>query len=80
VVFAASAVECVKLSDALAITTPWAEFQDLPLAAFQRSNGAVSVLDCWRVLPASVSAGIEQYLTLGKAGETRNSPVPVSVS
>jgi UDPglucose 6-dehydrogenase len=69
VVFAANAAECVRQSGVLAITTPWAEFQDLPLAAFQRANGHVTVVDCWRVLPEKVAGAIEGYLTLGKGGE-----------
>jgi UDPglucose 6-dehydrogenase len=67
-IFAASAAECVRQSDVLAITTPWAEFQELPLSAFQRSGGDITVLDCWRVLPKRVVECIENYLTLGKAG------------
>ena len=66
VVFAASARECVQWADVLAITTPWAEFQDLPPAAFQRRRGSVTVLDCWRVLPEKVAGSIEEYLTPGR--------------
>ena len=66
VIFAASAAECTRQVDVLAITTPWAEFQDLPLAAFHRAGGDITVLDCWRVLPEKVAASIENYLTLGK--------------
>jgi UDPglucose 6-dehydrogenase len=69
VVFAASAAECVQCADVLAITTPWAEFQDLPPAAFQRRRGSVTVLDCWRVLPAKVAEAIEKYLAPGKGEE-----------
>ena len=69
IIFAASAAECVQCADVLAITTPWAEFQDLPVAAFQRRRGSVTVLDCWRVLPAKVAEAIEQYLTPGKGEE-----------
>jgi UDPglucose 6-dehydrogenase len=73
VIYAASAAECVRQADVLAITTPWAEFQELPLPAFQRTSGHLTVLDCWRVLPAQVAGAIGHYLTLGKGGE-RNSP------
>ena len=66
VIFAASAVECVRQSDVVAITTPWAEFQELPASAFQQSGGDMTVLDCWRVLPERVAESIENYLTLGK--------------
>jgi UDPglucose 6-dehydrogenase len=69
VVFAASAEECVRRSDVLAITTPWTEFQGLPLEAFQRKIGHITVLDCWRVLPEQVAGAIEHYLTLGKGGK-----------
>ena len=70
VIFAASAEECVRWSDVLAITTPWAEFQDLPPAAFQRRRGSITVLDCWRVLPPTVTGLMRAYLTPGK-GEQR---------
>ncbi|MEO8592999.1 MAG: nucleotide sugar dehydrogenase [Candidatus Solibacter sp.] len=66
VVFAASAEECIALAGAVVITTPWPEFQDLPLSVFQRAGDPLAVLDCWRVLPAEVAAGIERYMTLGK--------------
>jgi UDPglucose 6-dehydrogenase len=67
-IYAASAAECVRQSDVLAITTPWAEFQELPAATFQRAGGEITVLDCWRVLPQRVAESIENYLTLGKGG------------
>jgi UDPglucose 6-dehydrogenase len=69
VIFAASAEECVRRADVLAITTPWAEFQQLPPEAFQRRKGHLTVLDCWRVLPPQLAAAIEHYLTLGKGGK-----------
>jgi UDPglucose 6-dehydrogenase len=68
VVFAASAEQCVRQADVLAITTPWTDFQELPPAAFQRSTGHLTVLDCWRVLPEHVAGAVEHYLTLGKGG------------
>jgi UDPglucose 6-dehydrogenase len=69
VVFAASAVECAREADVLAITTPWDEFRKLPQAAFQRTGRQMAVLDCWRVLPERVSVNIEGYLTLGRGVE-----------
>jgi UDPglucose 6-dehydrogenase len=69
VIFAASAAECVQQSDVLAITTPWAEFQDLPPAAFQRRRGSITVLDCWRVLPETVTGLLGAYLTPGRGKE-----------
>ncbi len=76
VIFAESAAECVQQASVLAITTPWAEFQNLPPVAFQHRGGHIAVLDCWRVLPEKVAGAIEHYLTLGK-GEER---IAVSVS
>lgn len=73
VIFAASAAQCVQQADVLAITTPWAEFQELPLQAFQRTSGHITVLDCWRVLPREVAGAIEHYLTLGTRGERKSS-------
>ena len=69
VIFAASAAECVQWSDVVAITTPWAEFQDVPPAAFQRRRGSITVLDCWRVLPEMVTGLIGTYLTPGRGEE-----------
>ena len=68
-IFAASAAECVRQADVLAITTPWAEFQELPLAAFQRTAGTLTVLDCWRVLPEQV-AGIHRELPDTRQGRS----------
>ena len=76
VIFADSAAECVQQASVLAITTPWAEFQNLPPVAFQHRGGHIAVLDFWRVLPEKVAGAIEHYLTLGK-GEER---IAVSVS
>jgi UDPglucose 6-dehydrogenase len=80
VVFAASSTECARKADVLAITTPWAEFRDLPLAALQRKDGCIVVLDCWRVLPERVAGGIEQYLTLGKSRERRKAMSEAGIS
>ncbi|MEO8368011.1 MAG: nucleotide sugar dehydrogenase [Candidatus Solibacter sp.] len=63
VTFAASAEECIAQSGAVVITTPWAEFSGLPACAFK---SCIAVLDCWRVLPAEVAAGVPGYRTLGK--------------
>jgi UDPglucose 6-dehydrogenase len=47
VTFARTAAECAAASDVLAITTPWAEFRDLPVTSFKAGS---TILDCWRVL------------------------------
>jgi UDPglucose 6-dehydrogenase len=73
VTFAASARDCIAQSGALVITTPWAEFSTLTLDLFQRPGAPVTVLDCWRILPACVAAGIPGYRTLGKGIEPRHS-------
>jgi UDPglucose 6-dehydrogenase len=73
ITFAESAAACVAQADVLAITTPWAEFRSLPLAVFQGEGRRVSVLDCWRVLPEEVAAGIDNYWTLGKGDDRKYS-------
>jgi UDPglucose 6-dehydrogenase len=60
VVFAKSAAECAGQADALAITTPWAEFKDLKAGDWK--HGAV-VLDCWRVLvPAQLPESVSRMV------------------
>jgi hypothetical protein len=35
--------------------TPWREFGDLDDGAFVRPGKRLTVIDCWRILPAAVS-------------------------
>ena len=67
ITFAESAAACLAQADVVAITTPWKEFRDLPLSAFQAGNRTLTVIDCWRVLPAPVASALENYWTLGRS-------------
>ncbi|MDE3167626.1 MAG: UDP-glucose/GDP-mannose dehydrogenase family protein [Acidobacteriota bacterium] len=69
IAFAASMHECVRQSDVLAITTPWAEFGTLK--AEDLENGPELVIDCWRVLGAEAREAAPEYLTLGKGRAVR---------
>jgi UDPglucose 6-dehydrogenase len=48
--FAASAAECARQSDVLAITTPWREFSNLSVGDLKLNPRKPFVLDCWRIL------------------------------
>ena len=63
VTFAASAAECARFADVLAIVTPWEEFRRISPADLQRAGRKVTVLDCWRILdPNSLNV---DFLRLG---------------
>jgi UDPglucose 6-dehydrogenase len=62
VTFAASAADCARQADVLAITTPWAEFRDLLPEAFKLHG---TVLDCWRLLDKKALATVVEYVALG---------------
>ena len=65
VTFAATAAECVRQSDVLAITTPWPEFKNLRPQDFERKGRPPIVLDCWRLLPREKFEGLVEHLLLG---------------
>jgi UDPglucose 6-dehydrogenase len=52
---APSAAACVRASSLVVIMTPWLEFRDLDENAFVRPGKRLVVIDCWRILPRSVS-------------------------
>jgi hypothetical protein len=48
--------------------TPWPEFRDLPPSAFARSQGRMTVIDCWRLIaPAVADVADVVYLGQGSA-------------
>ena len=74
VTYAASAAECAKQADVLAITTPWAEFRDLSPAEFKPQG---TVLDCWRILDKKAVGAVVEYVALGFGiGQPESSCVP----
>ena len=65
---AASAVECLRQVSDVVVMTPWPEFRDLPPSAFARSQGRMTVIDCWRLIaPAVADVADVVYLGQGSA-------------
>jgi UDPglucose 6-dehydrogenase len=52
---APSAAACVRAASLVVVMTPWREFGDLDEGPFIRPEKRLTVIDCWRVLPAAVS-------------------------
>jgi UDPglucose 6-dehydrogenase len=65
VTYAASASECVRAVDVLAITTPWPEFARLTVDDI-KAGPVTAVVDCWRVLSPEARDCVAEYFTLGK--------------
>jgi len=53
---ATSAAECVQRSTLVVVMTPWPEFSRIPLDAYRRSTSRLTVIDCWRATPGTVSS------------------------
>jgi len=68
VTYAASAAECARQADVLVITTAWAEFKKLTPADLKSGERRPVIIDCWRILPASLFADLTDYLRLGFGG------------
>jgi UDPglucose 6-dehydrogenase len=62
VTFAASAKDCARQADVLAIMTPWSEFHELRAADMKR--GSVLV-DCWRLFVEDPPDTVAEYIALG---------------
>jgi UDPglucose 6-dehydrogenase len=62
VTFAASAADCARQADVLAITTPWAEFREISPKDFKPHG---TVLDCWRMLDKDAVGAVAEYVALG---------------
>jgi UDPglucose 6-dehydrogenase len=62
VTFAASAADCARQADVLAITTPWAEFREISPKDFKPHG---TVLDCWRLLDKDAVGAVAEYVALG---------------
>lgn len=53
---AGSAAECVERSALVVVMTPWPEFSQIPSTAYRRPTGRLTVIDCWRMTPESVTS------------------------
>jgi UDPglucose 6-dehydrogenase len=62
---AASAVQCIQAADLVVVMTPWPEFAALPQAAFTRPLRTLTVIDCWRMLPADTVRPVANLVHLG---------------
>jgi UDPglucose 6-dehydrogenase len=69
---AASAADCVRAASLVVIMTPWPEFRDIPIEAFSRSSGRLTVIDCWRMIPPTV-ARVADVVYLGHGAAQRAS-------
>jgi UDPglucose 6-dehydrogenase len=65
---ATSAEDCVRCASLVVVMTPWPEFGRIPLDAYRRPAGRLTVVDCWRMTPDTVSAVADVvYLGQGTA-------------
>jgi UDPglucose 6-dehydrogenase len=69
---AASAAECIRESNVVVVTTPWPEFSSIPLDAFERSAGRVTVIDCWRITSKTLGE-VADVVYLGQGAAERAS-------
>jgi UDPglucose 6-dehydrogenase len=62
VAFAASARDCARQADVLAVMTPWSEFHEL--RAVDMKRGSV-LIDCWRLFVEDPPDTVAEYIALG---------------
>lgn len=63
---AASAEECIRASDAVVVMTPWPAFRTVAAEAFVRVRRPITVIDCWRILPADAVRARAHLVYLGQ--------------
>jgi UDPglucose 6-dehydrogenase len=78
VAYAQSMQECARRAAVLVITMPWAEFRELQPTDLYASAEQVTLIDCWRLLPAERFAEAN-YVTLG-ARQPAAAPALVSAA
>jgi UDPglucose 6-dehydrogenase len=64
-----SASELLAQTDVAVIATPWPEFAELPIEAFEREGRRVVVIDCWRLLRDRAPNGAVEIVRLGRPVE-----------
>lgn len=69
--FAENLDACLSIADVIVITTPWPEFQQISSQAFKRSNGRITIFDCWRILVPHRFAEVADYRSIGLGPETK---------
>jgi UDPglucose 6-dehydrogenase len=63
---ASSAEDCVRRSDLVVVMTAWPEFARLGPDAFARPGRPITVIDCWRSLPANALRGVVDLVYVGQ--------------
>jgi UDPglucose 6-dehydrogenase len=66
--YAESMIDCTRNAGVLVIATPWPEFRNLQPRHFNGSS-SVTVVDCWRMLPAELFSSETRYITLGTGAQ-----------
>jgi UDPglucose 6-dehydrogenase len=67
---AATAEACVRASDAVVVMTPWPAFRTIDAGAFARPGRPMTVIDCWRILPADAVRARANLVYLGHGART----------
>lgn len=67
--FAENVEACLSIADVIVITTPWPEFQQISPHALKRSNGRITIFDCWRMLLQDKFAAVADYRSIGLGPE-----------
>ena len=67
--FAASAEECIRLSQLIVVATPWKEFLDIPAEKWGGAGAEKTIVDCWRVLKLNDKTAGVRYIGLGSSPE-----------
>lgn len=65
-----SVADLLERSDVTVIATPWPEFAELPLEAFEREGNRPVVIDCWRLLSEETYGETVEIVRLGRSLET----------
>ncbi len=65
-----SVTDLLERSDVTVIATPWPEFAQLPLEAFEREGRRPVVIDCWRLLSEETYGEAAEIVQLGRPLET----------
>jgi UDPglucose 6-dehydrogenase len=63
--YAASTADAIVQADALVLMTPWPEFLEIDAEQVERDGAPRTIVDCWRILPATRFAGVADYVALG---------------
>jgi UDPglucose 6-dehydrogenase len=63
--FAATASECARAADVLAVCLPCAEFKAVTPQDLARARGQATLLDCWRLFDREQFSRVCQYVALG---------------